>query len=59
MEIVRHPIRDDQKQQLSVSERTILHEQLPCFAAVLWHLKNGDWSISGVRKEHLFVFLKE
>lgn len=45
MEIVKNPVQHDQKQQLSISECTVLHEQLPRFAAVLWHLKNGDWSI--------------
>lgn len=59
MEVVRDPIQHDQTQQLSISEHTILHEQLPHFAAVLWPLENRDWSIWGVRKDHLSVFLKE
>lgn len=48
-------IRHDQK-QLSVSEHTTLHKQLPCFAAVVWHLHNGELNISGVTKGPLLWF---
>lgn len=41
----------DQQQQPSVSECTSLHEQLPYFVAVAWHLYNEDQSIQGARKE--------
>lgn len=48
--------RHDQKQQLSDSERTVLHDQLPCFAAVMCHLNNRDWSILGAWKEPSVCF---